>query len=191
MVEAVRLVVWDLDETFWKGTVTEGGIEEYIQENHRIVIELARRGIMSSICSKNDMSTILPILEEKGILDFFVFPSISWEAKGMRLAALVEKIGLRAATVMFIDDNPNNRAEAAAIVPDMQIEDEHFIPHLLDDPRFVGKNDNELSRLKQYKLLEARANDEQKQVAAMMSFCAVAMCASILNTMSDRIWIGP
>ncbi len=22
--EAIRLVVWDLDETFWKGTLTEG-----------------------------------------------------------------------------------------------------------------------------------------------------------------------
>ena len=24
--EAVRLVVWDLDETFWSGTLTEGGM---------------------------------------------------------------------------------------------------------------------------------------------------------------------
>jgi hypothetical protein len=24
--EPVRLVIWDLDETFWKGTLTEGGI---------------------------------------------------------------------------------------------------------------------------------------------------------------------
>jgi predicted enzyme involved in methoxymalonyl-ACP biosynthesis len=50
MPEAIRLVVWDLDETFWRGTVTEGGITEYIQAHHDIVIELARRGIMSSIC---------------------------------------------------------------------------------------------------------------------------------------------
>jgi hypothetical protein len=39
----------DLDETFWKGILTEGGIE-YQQSPHDIVIELARRGIMSSIC---------------------------------------------------------------------------------------------------------------------------------------------
>ena len=159
--EAVRLVIWDLDETFWKGTVTEGGIEQYIEENHQAVIELARRGIISSICSKNDKETILKILADKGILDYFVFPSIAWEPKGGRLAALVEGFQLRPATVMFIDDNPNNRAEAAAIVPDLQIEDEHFVQKILTDPRFKGKDDSKLTRLAQYRLMESRKRDEQ------------------------------
>ncbi len=162
MAEAVRLVVWDLDETYWKGTLTEGGIREYVQAHHDIVIELARRGIMSSICSKNDSATILKILEEKGIREYFIFPSISWEPKGMRLAQLVETVQLRAPTIMFIDDNPNNRAEAAAVVPGLQIEDENFIPRMLDDPRFKGKADGELTRLKQYKLLEERKRDEEQ-----------------------------
>lgn len=56
MTEPIRLVIWDLDETFWRGTLTEGGISEYVREHHDTVIELARRGI-TSICSKNDHST--------------------------------------------------------------------------------------------------------------------------------------
>ena len=44
--ENVRLVIWDLDETFWKGTLSEGGIEEYVQANHDLVVALARRGIV-------------------------------------------------------------------------------------------------------------------------------------------------
>ena len=28
MPEEIRLVIWDLDETFWKGTLAEGGISE-------------------------------------------------------------------------------------------------------------------------------------------------------------------
>jgi hypothetical protein len=47
MSEAVRLVIWDLDETFWSGTLTEGGIV-YNEATHNIVLELARRGIMVS-----------------------------------------------------------------------------------------------------------------------------------------------
>ncbi len=160
MPEAVRLVVWDLDETFWKGTVTEGGITEYVQAHHDMVIELARRGIVSSICSKNDEATILALLEEKGLREYFVFASINWEPKGPRLAALIEAIGLRPATVMFIDDNPNNRAEAADVIPDLQVEDETFLPRLLDDPRFAGKDDSELKRLKQYQLLDTKRQDQ-------------------------------
>ena len=160
MVEAVRLVIWDLDDTFWKGTVTEGGITEYIQLHHDIVVELAKRGILSSICSKNDMQQIIDLLKRYGIFDYFVFPSISWDSKGPRLKSLVEAVQLRAATVMFIDDNPNNRAEAKSFLPDLQIEDETFIAQILDDPRFKGKEDHKLSRLSQYKLLKSRKQEQ-------------------------------
>jgi FkbH-like protein len=170
MSEPVRLVIWDLDETFWKGTLTEGGIEEYLVANHDLVIELARRGIMSSICSKNDAATVSAILREKGIEEFFIFPSISWEPKGLRLASLIDTIQLRPATVMFIDDNPNNRAEARAIVPGLQVEDETFIARMLDDPRFHGKDDRALSRLAQYKLLETRKQDEQATSGGNIEF---------------------
>jgi FkbH-like protein len=170
MVEAVRLVIWDLDETFWRGTLTEGGIREYLQQHHDIVLELAKRGIISSICSKNDGASVLPLLQQKGILEYFVFPSISWESKGPRLARLVETFQLRPPTVMFIDDNPNNRAEAMAVVPGLQVEDEHFLERILDDWRFKGKNDSNFSRLKQYKLLETRKRDEERAVGGNEAF---------------------
>jgi FkbH-like protein len=169
-LEPVRLVIWDLDETFWRGTLTEGGIQEYIQEHHDIVVELARRGIVSSICSKNDISTILPILEEKGILNYFVLPSISWEPKGFRIANLISDFQLRAPTVMFIDDNPNNRAEATAIVPGLQVKDEHFIKQILGDWRFKGKRDENLTRLKQYQILELRKRDQESATGGNEEF---------------------
>ena len=51
MPEPVRFVIWDLDETFWRGTLTEGGIT-FLSKHKEIVVEFARRGIVSSICSK-------------------------------------------------------------------------------------------------------------------------------------------
>ncbi len=167
MPEAVRLLVWDLDETFWKGTLTEGGITEYVQANHDIVIELARRGIMSSICSKNDEEPILRFLAEKGIAQYFVFPSISWEPKGQRLKCIIDAVQLRPATVMFIDDNPGNRAEVARMIPELQVVDDGFISQILGDPRFKGKDDVQLTRLAQYKLLETRRTDEIKAVGVI------------------------
>jgi FkbH-like protein len=158
--EPVRLVVWDLDETFWKGTLTEGGISEYVQEHHDAVIELARRGIMSSICSRNNPDQVLPILKDNRILEYFIFPSISWQPKGERLATLIESVQLRPESVMFIDDNPGNLAEARATVPGIQVEGVDFIGSMLEDPRFKGKNDSGLTRLSQYKLLETRKRDE-------------------------------
>lgn len=154
-MEPVRLVVWDLDETFWSGTLTEGGIS-YSDENHRIVIELARRGIMSSLCSKNDLEPVKQILEKTGIWDYFIFPSLDWTPKGARLKDLIEAVQLRPESVLFIDDNPLNRGEACQFAPGIQVADETFIPGLLENPLLQGKADPDLSRLKNYKVLEEK-----------------------------------
>lgn len=153
--EPVRLVIWDLDDTFWDGTLTEGGIR-YRPANHEIVLELARRGIMSSICSKNDHSTVEQVLREKGLWDYFIFPSINWEPKGRRVKATVDAIQLRAASVLFIDDNKVNLEEARFICPDLQLATPSILTDLLVMPELQGKADPDLSRLKQYKVLEQR-----------------------------------
>lgn len=160
MVEKVRLVIWDLDETFWSGTLTEGGMT-LNEDNVEIVKSLAKRGIMSSICSKNDFATVKDILEKAGIWDYFIFPSINWEAKGPRIAAMIEDVQLRPATVLFIDDNPMNLNEALHFLPDIQISNEKLIPNILSNELFKGKKDHSLSRLAQYKMLEKRKVDEK------------------------------
>lgn len=52
--EPVRLVTW---EKFWKGILTEGGFV-YCRDTHDIVIALAKRGIVGSICSKTDRTRV-------------------------------------------------------------------------------------------------------------------------------------
>lgn len=156
--EPVRLVVWDLDETFWRGTLSEGGIE-YRQDLHDVVIVLAQRGIVSSICSKNDEATVRAELERRGLWEYFVFPSISWDPKGPRLAALVEAVQLRAPTVLFIDDNPHNLAEAQHFVAGIQVAGPEILPDLLENPLLRGKDDAALTRLEQYRLLQRRQTE--------------------------------
>ena len=160
MTEPVRLVIWDLDETFWRGTLSEGGIEAYVQEHHDVVVELARRGIMSSICSKNDFEAVRTVLQDKGLWDYFVFPSIDWSPKGVRIARLIEAMQLRPQSVLFLDDEPTNRAEAEAAAPGLASDGSERIATLLADPLLRGKDDAGLTRLAQYKLLQQRKADE-------------------------------
>src|ERR1041384_7260057 len=76
----VKMVIWDLDDTFWNGTLAEGGIE-FIESNAEIVRALAGRGIISSIASKNHHEAARDVLERAGVWDYFVFPSISFDPK--------------------------------------------------------------------------------------------------------------
>ena len=62
----IKLVIWDLDETFCKGTLSEEGIE-VIEKNILIIRELTNRGIINSIVSKNDFTQAKHKLIELGI----------------------------------------------------------------------------------------------------------------------------
>src|ERR1700733_1354127 len=103
----VKLVVWDLDDTFWQGTLGEGDVVA-IGRNLEIVRELARRGIPSAICSKNDFDQARAKLAEFGVWEFFVFAQIAFLPKGQAIAELIAAAALRPQNVLFLDDNAAN-----------------------------------------------------------------------------------
>ena len=80
--EGVRAVIWALDETFWRGTISEGGVSQFLPQVASLVVELAKRGIVSSICSKNDFEAAKALLVERGVWNYFVLPSLDWSPKG-------------------------------------------------------------------------------------------------------------
>lgn len=151
----VKLVIWDLDETFWKGTLSEGPVE-IIPENVEMVRNLVQRGIMCSISSKNDLEPAKAELERAGIWDYFIFPVINWNPKGENIRDIISRCQLRAVNVLFIDDNASNRKEAEFYNPGLMTMDAVDLPKLLEDEGLLGKDDSKLSRLKQYKILEQK-----------------------------------
>jgi FkbH-like protein len=152
----VKLVVWDLDDTFWKGTLSEESVTP-VAENIELVKHLATRGIISSICSKNDRESVVNELQKLGVWDYFVLPSISFQPKGSSIAALVEALQLRPANVVFIDDNPSVLAEAAFNCPGLMcLERPDQLAAQLESENLQGSADAELTRLAQYKLLANR-----------------------------------
>jgi FkbH-like protein len=155
----VKLVVWDLDETFWRGTLSEEGIVA-VDRNIEIVAALPRRGILNSICSKNDPDQTKAKLVELGVWDWFVFPSISFNPKGKAVAEMIEGAALRAENVLFIDDNRMNLEEVKFFNPGiMTAHPDDVLDGLLDHPNMAGKPDPELTRLKQYKFLQRKVEE--------------------------------
>ncbi|MDD2704108.1 MAG: DUF1796 family putative cysteine peptidase [Acidocella sp.] len=159
--EVVKLVIWDLDETFWEGTLTEGGITP-IQKNIELIKALSRRGIINSICSKNDFAAARKKLEELDIWEHFVFPRIEFAPKGALVRDIIESMQLRAPSVLFVDDNVMNLREALHYSPELQIAEPVILDTLVEDRRFKGNPDDKLERLARYKVLEQKKSDHQK-----------------------------
>lgn len=157
-MDKIKLVIWDLDETFWRGTLSEEGVEP-IHENIELVKTLTDRGIINSIVSKNDFEAVRSQLESLNVWQYFVFPSISWSPKGILVQKIIEKCQLRDINVLFLDDNHLNLKEAEFYNPKINTKTPDFIPSILTHEAFSGKDDRFHTRLNQYKLLEKKDSE--------------------------------
>ncbi len=128
--DSVKLVIIDLDDTLWRGIVAEEGIRYAALEGYPLgFIEalqfLKRRGIMLAIASKNDESKILEVWDGLvgGVLPMtdFVSRKINWDPKIGNIQKILEETNLLPKNVVFIDDNPAERAAVRAAFPDMRV----------------------------------------------------------------------
>ncbi|MBS1955560.1 MAG: hypothetical protein JST89_15365 [Cyanobacteria bacterium SZAS-4] len=157
----VKLVIWDLDDTFWRGTLSEEAIVP-IKENVELVKTLAGRGIISSVCSKNDPALVEQQLRQLAIWDYFVLPSISFQPKGNAILNIIEALQLRPENVVFIDDNPSVLAEAQFNCPKLVcLSSPTFLVEQVDCAALKGNADPELTRLEQYKVIAKKFESRQ------------------------------
>lgn len=151
----IKLIIWDLDETFWRGVLSDNTVCPVI-ENIQLVKDLIDAGVMCSICSKNEKQQVEMKLEELGLWDLFVFVSVNWTSKGERVKQIVHEMQLRENNVLFLDDNPLNRAEAQHFCPEIMTADVDILPKLWDFFSAQKKTDIAHKRLEQYKVLEKK-----------------------------------
>lgn len=167
--EKIKLVIWDLDETFWKGTLSEEGVK-VVERNVQLIKHLNLRGIVNSICSKNDFDFAKKKLIEIGVWDQFVFPKISWLPKGKIIEALIDEMSLRPDNVLFLDDNIMNLEEVKFVLPNINLATPDYIESLWTNPFLLGKDDAKLSRLNQYKVLELKSSERLKMNSSNYDF---------------------
>lgn len=123
----------------------------------KFIEDLTDCGIMQSVCSKNDFAAAKTRLEEAGVWEMFVFPSISWESKGPRIKGILQYVSLRAEDTLYIDDNPSNRGEAEYYAPGINVAGPEVLSDLMRQVDSLERSDQEHKRLQRYKTLEARA----------------------------------
>lgn len=164
----LKLVIWDLDDTFWEGTLSEGGIKP-INRNIALIHGLIDRGILNSVCSKNDVVPVENELKKEGCNDWFVFKSIDWTPKGQRIASLINNMGLKPEHCLYIDDNPVFLNEAKHYSPSLIVSKPSIVDELIRFVESTSVSDPEHKRLTHYKVLE-RKQQAKASVSDNMEF---------------------
>lgn len=154
----IKLIIWDLDDTLWKGTLAEQDEVKLKPDVIERIEFLLDRGVVHSICSKNDIKKAEKVLKQFGIYDLFIFPKISFEDKGLRIKKIIEQAQLRAQNVLFVDDNDFVLREVLYHNPNIQTQ---LVDQFMqEDVSNWGKSDSNRERLAQYKILERKEKNK-------------------------------
>lgn len=137
--DPIKCVVWDLDETFWRGTLLEGGADTLAPGVEAAIRALDERGILQSIASKNDHDVAWARVEALGLADYFLYPQIGWWTKARSIETISERLGIALDAIALIDDQAAERDEVAYFLPQVHLFDVAHLPTLLDEPRLVPR----------------------------------------------------
>jgi FkbH-like protein len=133
---ARKLLVLDLDDTMWGGIVGDVGWEnlrlgghdglgEAFADFQRAVKALTKRGIVLAIVSKNEEATALEAIRRHPEMvlreDDFVAWRINWNDKAANILAIAGELNLGLQSVVFIDDNPAERARVREALPEVLV----------------------------------------------------------------------
>lgn len=132
-----KALVVDLDNTLWGGIIGEDGLSgiklgpEYpgaaYQRLQGIMLDLAQRGILLAICSKNNPADALEAIDKHpGMLlrrEHFAAMRISWNDKAQGLREIAFELNIGTDSLAFLDDNPVEREQVRAALPEVTVID--------------------------------------------------------------------
>jgi FkbH-like protein len=166
-----KCLVLDLDNTLWGGVVGDDGVEGIVLgqdgglgEAHlalqRYAKTLMDRGVILSVCSKNDPAIAEAAFDTRPEMllkrsDFAAFQA-NWSDKVTNLEIIAGQLNIGLDSLVFVDDNPVERAFVRTrlpmvAVPELPSDPAHFVPCIAEAGYFesiaFSREDRERSTL--------------------------------------------
>jgi FkbH-like protein len=140
---SAKLLALDLDNTLWGGIIGEDGIGgiklgppsaigERYQDFQRYLKALQARGILLAAVSKNNPADGDSVFRHHDSMilrreDFVAFEA-NWQPKPDNLLGIAQRLGLGLDSMVFLDDNPAERATMRNSLPDV------IVPEITTEP---------------------------------------------------------
>ncbi len=195
-----KVVVLDCDNTLWKGVVGEEGVDGIAiptawQALQRFMVELAGRGFLLCLCSKNVEADVLEVFDCRGDMilkrEHLVTWRVNWQPKSQNIREMARELNLGLDSFIFIDDNPVECAEVEAACPEVLSlrlpvdgDIEGFLRHVwaFDRPRVTAEDRQRTAMYRQ----EAERARFQKEAPTIGEFLARLGLEIDLNTPSPE-----
>jgi FkbH-like protein len=167
-----KCLVLDLDNTLWGGVIGDDGLDGIVLgegsaagEAHlalqHYAKQLKNRGVILAVCSKNDAKIAEVAFRDHPEMvlrrsDIAAFQA-NWDDKAQNLKAIASRLNIGVDSLVFVDDNPVERARVRqslpmVAVPEMPDDPAHYVRSLADAGYFeaVAFTADDQSRAEQY-----------------------------------------
>lgn len=167
-----KCLVLDLDNTLWGGEVGDRGTHGLVlgegsaQGEAHLALQrhaklLKERGVILAVCSKNELSTAEAAFRDHPEMvlrrdDFAAFVA-NWNDKADNLRAIARQLNIGLDSLVFVDDNPVERARVReslpmVAVPELPADPALYVRCLAESGLFeaVGFTEEDLRRSEQY-----------------------------------------
>ena len=137
-----KCLVLDLDNTLWGGVIGDDGLSgiqigelgtgHAFSDFQKWLKELKNRGILLTVCSKNNEDTAKEPFEKHPEMvlrleDFSMFVA-NWEDKARNIRTIQQALNIGMDSMVFLDDNPFERELVRTMIPEITV------PELPEDP---------------------------------------------------------
>jgi methoxymalonate biosynthesis protein len=117
----VKCVIWDLDNTLLSGVYLESGQQPPPADPAMAAVaaELGSRGIIHAVASRNPPEAADYAAQAAGLQ--FAAAECGWGSKSDSVRRIVVDLGLETDAVVFVDDDPYERAEVSFALPQVLV----------------------------------------------------------------------
>jgi len=181
-----KCVILDLDNTLWGGIIGDDGLEgielgsngvgKAYSDLQKWFKQLQQRGIILAVCSKNEEAIAKTPFERHPNMvlkldDISVFVA-NWNSKADNINYIREVLNIGLDSMVFIDDNPAERAIVKEFLPEV------FVPDLPND---ASEYLDYLMRLNLFETASVSENDKLRTLQYHQESKRVELQKSVTN----------
>ena len=118
--KAKKAVIFDCDNTLWKGILGEEGFDGIDMSEHskigslyhqvqNMAVWLSKHGVLIGLCSKNNPEDVADVIARHSDMalkdDNIVISEVNWNDKASNLRAIAENLNIGLDSLVFVDDS--------------------------------------------------------------------------------------
>jgi len=180
-----KAIIFDCDNTLWKGILGEDGISgidmsaqskvgQIYNKVQQIAVWLSNQGVIIGLCSKNNAEDVEKVLEEHVDLKLknenLVICKINWNDKASNLREISQELNIGLDSLVFIDDSSfevNLIKEQIPEILTMQVpvtihEYPSQLLRLIERHFYLSGNSHDIEKTNQYKAQSQRVEELNK-----------------------------